>query len=568
MLTSPVAQTTPPETYAEDWQPPGPGSWLRDKSHGPGNPTPFFRRLASDLTAPAYREAMTEFGAGLDSIDIDFVHGTMYRRIVPLIGAKFDKGKTPPKAALWLVSRLHPEFRRREKRMGKYLREKTYVAEIDKWVATERDEWEQKNRALQDVDPALLNDVELASHIDKLSSHLNAGWVRHHHLHTYDLGPIGDLLCHAQDWGLDGVEVMSLLRGSSPATMDAQANASRIADALRAGGVDPATISAVEQITAVPEAKRLLDAYLDVFGWRLTVGYDIEDQTLHELPSAVCAIVRSAAALAADAESDPVARSDVTRLRSEAADPELFDELVADARAAYGLRDDNGPLTWAWPAGLMRRSYLEAAGRLDASGRIADPAHVFELDSPELSAVLTGGDAPTSHELSDRAHYRAWEATVEGPAFLGAAPDPDPDLSGLPPALRRGMGIVIAAVSLLEPDIELPGTALTGLGIGTKSYSGIARVADDPSRAIDELEPGDILVASYTAPSFNAVLSIAGGVVVQEGGLLSHAAVMARELGIPAVIGCVDAMTAVRSGDVIEIDPDAGTVTIVTPAPR
>jgi phosphohistidine swiveling domain-containing protein len=59
------------------------------------------------------------------------------------------------------------------------------------------------------------------------------------------------------------------------------------------------------------------------------------------------------------------------------------------------------------------------------------------------------------------------------------------------------------------------------------------------------------------------VLAIAGAIVVQEGGLLSHAAVMARELGIPAVIGCRGAMTLVGDGDLVEIDADRGEVRVV-----
>lgn len=571
LTTAITASSEAPTNRIEpEWVAPGPGAWVLDKSHGPGNPTPFFRRIASELTGQAYRVALSEFGAAVDTIDIGFAHGNMYRRIVPLVGAKFDTGKVPPKPALWLATRLHPEFRRREKRSAEYLLKKPYVAEIKRWATTERFEWEGKNRAFQQVEPKDLTNSELAAHITDLGAHMDAGWIRHHHLHAYDLGPIGDLLCHAQQWGMDGVEVMGLLRGSSPATVAAQENAAQIADALRSGGVDPATVTSLDEIRSVPAADAALDDYLDIFGWRLIVGYDLEDQTLHELPGAVCAIVRAAAADTARHGADNAGPSaeeegalELAKLRAAASDPELFDELVADARAAYGLRDDNGPLTWAWPAGLMRRSYLAASERLHETGRIGEPQHVFELDSPELAAVLDGAASPSALEIQKRAAHREWEATVEGPLYFGAPPDANPDLSGLPPSLRRGMGIVVAATSLLEPDPELPGTALTGLGIGNESYQGIARVADDPNRAIDELEPGDILVASYTAPSFNAVLSIAGGVVVQEGGLLSHAAVMARELDIAAVIGCTDAMTAIKSGDLIEIDPAAGTVTVI-----
>jgi phosphohistidine swiveling domain-containing protein len=73
-------------------------------------------------------------------------------------------------------------------------------------------------------------------------------------------------------------------------------------------------------------------------------------------------------------------------------------------------------------------------------------------------------------------------------------------------------------------------------------------------------------VATATAPTYNAVLALAGGVVVQEGGLLSHAAVLARELHIPAVIGAAGAMTLIHDGDVIEVDPVAGVVRIVEAA--
>ena len=76
------------------------------------------------------------------------------------------------------------------------------------------------------------------------------------------------------------------------------------------------------------------------------------------------------------------------------------------------------------------------------------------------------------------------------------------------------------------------------------------------------MEPGDVLVAPWTAPTYNAVLAIAGAIVVQEGGLLCHAAVMARELGIPAVIGCRGAMELIGDGDLVDVDAAAGEVRV------
>ena len=125
------------------------------------------------------------------------------------------------------------------------------------------------------------------------------------------------------------------------------------------------------------------------------------------------------------------------------------------------------------------------------------------------------------------------------------------------------MEIIVAAVSNLEPDPAVQRDDLHGLGIGAGTHRGTARVAIDPERVLDEMEPGDVLVAPWTAPTYNAVLAMAGAVVVQEGALLCHAAVMARELGIPAVVGCHRAMSLIGDGDLVEVDAAAGAVTVV-----
>jgi pyruvate,water dikinase len=76
---------------------------------------------------------------------------------------------------------------------------------------------------------------------------------------------------------------------------------------------------------------------------------------------------------------------------------------------------------------------------------------------------------------------------------------------------------------------------------------------------MERLEPGDVLVVRATSPAFNLVLSIAGAVVTVDGGAMSHAAVLSRELGIPAVIGAPGALSIV-DGSQIEVDPVAGVV--------
>jgi len=552
-------QSTTDRTKAQ-WEPPGPGTWEADRSHGPPNPTPLFRRLGAEGTAPAYRGAMREFGAPIETIDMQFVNGQLYRRIVPLVGAKFDRGTPPPALVIKALTRIHPAFRREERQAKRTIETKSYLEGIRHWNEVDRAIWDAENRKLQAIDPAELDDDGLAGHLGVLDDFMQRGWHRHHTLHAYDLGPIGDLMAHSQGWGLDTTAVMSLLQGSSPATVAAAKHADAIAAALRGAGVDPLSIDSVEAIRTVPAASAALDTYLDSFGWRVVVGYDIDGPTLNELPAAICAAVRAAAAKAHEL---PDTSEVYAGLRDECPEPDLFDELVTEARAAYGVRDDNGPLTVAWPFGLMRRSYLEAGRRLHESNNLIDPDHVFELDVAELSALVRNPAVGASaSELADRAAHRDWEGTLHGPDHLGAAPVV-PDVEPLPPSLRRMMNIVLAASSLLEANSNASTNSLDGVGIGKESYTGRACIVDDAIDAMERLQPGDVLVAPFTAPSFNAVLPIAGAIVVQEGGLLCHAAVLARELDTPAVIGVQGAMTAISNGDQITVDPAAGTVRLV-----
>ena len=88
-------------------------------------------------------------------------------------------------------------------------------------------------------------------------------------------------------------------------------------------------------------------------------------------------------------------------------------------------------------------------------------------------------------------------------------------------------------------------------------------MATDADDAITRLEPGDVLVVRFTSPSFNVVLPLAGAIVTAEGGPLSHAAVLARELGLPAVVGVKDVLTVVHDGDQVEVDPASGRVRVV-----
>ncbi|MDH3755959.1 MAG: PEP-utilizing enzyme, partial [Acidimicrobiia bacterium] len=98
-------------------------------------------------------------------------------------------------------------------------------------------------------------------------------------------------------------------------------------------------------------------------------------------------------------------------------------------------------------------------------------------------------------------------------------------------------------------------------GIGTRKHTGRAVVVDDPAAAMALIEPGDVVITRFTSPSWNSVLVQAGALVTTTGGLVSHAAVIARELDIPAIIGDSTAFDRFTTGTVVTVDPMSATVT-------
>jgi phosphohistidine swiveling domain-containing protein len=143
--------------------------------------------------------------------------------------------------------------------------------------------------------------------------------------------------------------------------------------------------------------------------------------------------------------------------------------------------------------------------------------------------------------------------------------EPVPPVDVLPGPLAEMVASVQTALvhmAMVEGGSDRPHIdPLSGVGIGTATHTGIARTAASADEAIEKLEPGDVLVVRATSPAFNAVLAIAGAVVTSHGGALSHAAVLARELGIPAVVGAPGALD-IEDGAMVTVDPISGTVSV------
>ena len=229
------------------------------------------------------------------------------------------------------------------------------------------------------------------------------------------------------------------------------------------------------------------------------------------------------------------------------------------------LRDDNGPNTYELPVGILRYALLEAGRRAVNAGRGSDPRLTFELRPDEVVPFVLNDAGPSVESLVARAEQRRADARLTPPAVLGPV-EVTPPLDLLAPAHQRFVGAVQSVLAHMGMSAagQPPKDRLQGAGVGSAPYRGQARVALTPEEALDTMTPGDVLVVRFTTPAYNTVLALAGAVVTTEGALLSHAAVMARELGLPAVIGAEGALDDIPDGADVEVDPVAGTVTILT----
>jgi rifampicin phosphotransferase len=217
-----------------------------------------------------------------------------------------------------------------------------------------------------------------------------------------------------------------------------------------------------------------------------------------------------------------------------------------------------------WASGIMRRATLGAGRRLAAAGRIHQPAHLLDAGLDEMCDLLAGAEAPSADELEARAAYRAAHSAKDAPATLGPPAPPPPDASGLPPGiarLMRGTGVALGAL-FGSSEAEHEEHLLRGLAASPGVYEGTARLVSGPTE-FERIVQGDVLVTMSTTEAFNILLPLLGGIVTDSGGLLSHSAIVAREYGIPGVVGTRQGTELIADGARVRVDGTAGEVTVL-----
>ena len=254
---------------------------------------------------------------------------------------------------------------------------------------------------------------------------------------------------------------------------------------------------------------------------------------------------------------DPVQRQRTASARRERITAELFDRLdpVRErlARTTLGraqrwapLREDAlAAMGLAWPT--MRRLLHELGRRLVDAGAVTDVDDVFWLTEREADAAASALDAGATTLDDASARIAERRMTWRGQRLA------------TPPQYLPQQGWITRMESMMPARSGQTGPVLSGTGGSGGRVTAPARVLEGP-QDFASFEPGEILVASITTPAYTPLFAIAAGVVTDIGGVLSHGSIVAREYGIPAVLGTGNATRRIATGDVITVDGAAGTV--------
>jgi phosphoenolpyruvate synthase/pyruvate phosphate dikinase len=227
----------------------------------------------------------------------------------------------------------------------------------------------------------------------------------------------------------------------------------------------------------------------------------------------------------------------------------LFPKLLGWAQRYAPMREDSlADLGLGYP--LLRRALHELGRRLVQAGTIKeidDVYWLYEAEATEAALVLDRDAALSSVDEEIRQRKAVWQAEKQ------VTPPP-----GLP--LRARLTGLMEKVGPVRSREET-GNEIAGVGASPGRVTAPACVLHGPGE-FEQMVPGNVLVAAITTPAWTPLFAMASAIVTDVGGPLSHGSIVAREYGIPAVLGTGVATRRIRSGQVVTIDGSAGLVTL------
>ncbi|MBD2312672.1 phosphoenolpyruvate synthase [Desertifilum sp. FACHB-1129] len=306
----------------------------------------------------------------------------------------------------------------------------------------------------------------------------------------------------------------------------------------------------------VPGFSAQYTAYLDKFGDRCLGELKLESPTLHDNP---LPLLRSIGQLAQSAPPPPPKADNSLRLQAEQRVAQhlsaswqrlIFNWVLKNARNRVRDRE-NLRFERTRVFGRVRRIFVELGKRLYALDRLADPRDIFYLEVDEALGFVEG--TATCTDLKGLVELRKAE-------FASYAAEEVPgDRFETRGIVYQGNRLQSARQEILSQDSDIR----KGIGCCPGIIKAKVRVIDDPLGVV--VEKGSILVAERTDPGWIMLFPAASGLLVERGSLLSHSAIVARELGIPAIVSLAGVTQWLQDGDWVEMDGSTGIIRKIQP---
>ena len=536
---------------------PGPdeieGFWAFDKMHAPRPLHPLSQDLVMSTLAVGFTKAQAEYDCPVVASNQAINH------------------------YFYMAFHPHPDEAVVEDRMSRYL------DTLDKKVPLVGKRWTNewlplirtRNESERDADYSKMSNAELLAKFDDMKSWMTEMWYIHGHINFALVSGVklSDFYADVMQPD-DPTEAYQILQGHHTRPVDAAHGLWRLSRVVRDSAMlhrqfdeaHPRDLAA--KLAESDEGRAFLDQlneYLYDFGWRSDAVYDIADVPWRENPSIPLGNIARYINMPDD--DDPMIqyeravkhREDLTgKIRAKLADEpgELakFDEYYDAAQYAVPLTEDHAFYIDQMGVVLLRTFVLAVGDALVRDGVIENRSDVFFLYQDEVrDALVNGGDQRAT--ITQRKASVEAAAQASPPGAVGTPPPPpgdfiDPFMDAI---VTRLLGIKPPAEGEQDPDV------IDGVAGSPGTYRGVARVV----RSLDEagdLEDGEIMVCEMTLPPWVPMFSIAGAVVSDVGGVMSHCAIVAREFNIPAVVGTVDGTTRITTGQVITVDGIKGDV--------
>lgn len=350
-------------------------------------------------------------------------------------------------------------------------------------------------------------------------------------------------------------QIVSIFAGVQPAILRLTAAAtdagrSELMGPLLAGQGSHAELAVVVDLWAVSRDELTLEEFCARHGYHGPAEGEISSRVWREDQSPVANVAKQYRDQPADQHPDKLAAAHaLARLKAQQellaavseTDRDEVRRLIDEADRYVPLRGV-GKVAFLQNLDVARAASRRIGTLLAGDGAVDDPEDVFFLVEAELLGEV--GDASLRPAVAERRALReSYQQLTLPKAWRGR---PEVIAEGVPDEVDRGT------------------IRLAGVGASPGVVEGPVRVVTDPTFA--DVEPGEVLVAPLTDPGWAPIMYCAEALVVDVGGMLSHAAVVARELGLPCVMGTDVGTSLLRTGDLVRVDGNAGTVEVVDPA--